>query len=570
MRDEPETAHAIVSAYLDKSLTAKILDDHLTDEDALNRECVRLHNDGKIDLLTIAEEVAFQELEGPPFFVVQQFLCEAIPDLSAAVTVMMNFVQNLVRKGGRDGAAGFPNLAFQKWCERDVARAQKVIEAASMGEALGADFLAFALTAGNSADVARNLITQYTDRRRLSAITALGRMKFSAHASLELLSFLLELLSGPPDDDLSAHVLKAATDIAAKANLVASNEMLKILQSVADSPGPATQYFGACMLFNCARDLTAEQVALLTSAMESVDPSHKGTLDELDLALMKLLATEHQDKSSDLVSSILLSANGTLTISAFDSFGRSLANNNASAFSRTIVKWLLSGQHRLCDALSQLMRYRSKSQQPLVISSEDLDLSDRELVFLCRKAIGYFFVQPIVAASVLLSVLRAHTDRMADAISGLLFDPLLINYGVALQKYLSSIEHDDPVFPCIRNVLERNEAYLKALHSKVEVKELHPSSHQRRMERIRLTDEMHMAHKKAQGKSVLLNLVKRMVLLHGKQAVTYVREPEGGHRWVEIEMKELSVQFEMPRIETVDTVGLEFLITMFRLEKLKS
>ncbi len=142
----------------------------------LNRS-IALHNGGRIDLLGLIDTPQFAAIGGHAFFVLQHFFCEAIPQLEAQSDHLMRAVKALVEKGGNDGAANMPNGAFRAWCAKDPARARLVVEQADNGNTLAICHLAFALEALGDVALACATVAKYSDERRRSGMTALGRIK---------------------------------------------------------------------------------------------------------------------------------------------------------------------------------------------------------------------------------------------------------------------------------------------------------------------------------------------------------------------------------------------------------
>jgi hypothetical protein len=132
------------------------------------------------------------------------------------------------------------------------------------------------------------------------------------------------------------------------------------------------------------------------------------------------------------------------------------------------------------------------------------------------------------------------------------------------------MDDSDPAFSRIRDVLRQTDQYINELKSVGSIKELHPSERQRRVQHIRSVDEMRKIHQSAMKQSVFANLVKRSVILYGRRSITYVAGPGGHRRAVERELKPHSVSFEMPRMQVIDPVGLDFVLRVFRVEKRKS
>ena len=60
------------------------------------------------------------------------------------------------------------------------------------------------------------------------------------------------------------------------------------------------------------------------------------------------------------------------------------------------------------------------------------------MIFIAHKAIGYFFMKPVTAASVVISLMRvAPNDEVLDELGKLLLNPLLMNYPGSVRQYLA-------------------------------------------------------------------------------------------------------------------------------------
>jgi hypothetical protein len=218
--------------------------------------------------------------------------------------------------------------------------------------------------------------------------------------------------------------------------------------------------------------------------------------------------------------------------------------------------------------LNVLLRQTDRGETPLDLSAAVATFDSPEQIFVCRKAIGYFFLRPRVAGSVLVSVLRVCDDQTADIVRALLSDPLLVNYGRTIVDYLRNIEVADPAYQHIQLALKSAEQYLEELGSAGLIKELHPSERERQLEHLCFADQTREAHKQAMEQSVLLSLVHRSVILYGKRSLTYFGTSNGERRPVEMELTPHSVSMELPRMDVFDPVGLDYLLRVFRVESL--
>ena len=541
------------------------------DFDSIVETCVGLHEAGEIDLLALTKSPKLEAIEGHRFFIGQRFFCKAIPNLSASTDEMMQCVQTLVQKGGSDLASNYPNAAFREWCEADLSRAQDVIDAAKKDDPLAIDFLTFALTAGNLVEEAKDFVEKYIDNRRHCGVTALGRMNYATPTEARgALSTLLSALGNEADDRLFANVLMSALDIVENTDQITCDEAIGIIKRVCVAPGSHTHFCCARALWQHVQSLSEDAVALLLQALNSLDPSNKGTIRELDNGLQKLLNTTFEDRAIEFLAKLLSSPEKNLNLSEFQSFGRGLIEGPKERFHTVFISWMLLGEPVLCDGINDLLRHADRGERAIDLPLEDFNLSPRKQIFLCRKTIGYLFLQPVVAASVLVSVLRICDDNVAETVRNLLFDPLLVNYSGSVRDYLSGIDSQDAAHPHIQAALKQSEVYLDDLKSAGNIKELHPSEHERQIEYLRFHDQMQQAYKEAEKKSVLLSLVSRSVILYGHKTLTYVQGPGNEHRPVEMELQPHSTTAEIPRMDIIDPIGLDYMLRVFRIERLKS
>src|SRR5262249_10879796 len=124
--------------------------------------------------------------------------------------------------------------------------------------------------------------------RRLTAVTALGRMvhtEAQAQTTLHLLQDLL-IQTGPDPDLLRASLCLATVALANAHEPLITGELIAFLDKVVEAPGEATQYRAAHALWvNEAAHKHSELTRVLLKPLAQLKPAHKGTLRELDLAL---------------------------------------------------------------------------------------------------------------------------------------------------------------------------------------------------------------------------------------------------------------------------------------------
>lgn len=560
------SAEAIVQLYRDGELAVELARYHETpadSEEPFIQRCIDLHNCGDIDLIAVTSQPAFAKVTGMEFFAAQHLYCEAIPKLRTDIEPLMQCCRILVDRGGSDGAATFPYEAFRSWCRNNPDGAAAVIRDARADNSLAKQFVAFALQACEDANSAIDFIQSYKDERRLAGMAALSAMSFSddieaGHAIAAVEPFV----DSSSDDHLRFSALVAAFDLLKGRN--DTEAQTRLIEAASVRPGPETLCGIARVLLLYGPTLNSEALKVALSALESLDTAHGGTVRIVDLALQRLLESSGGSLAVDLLTAIL--RDDKLTIENFPSTAHGLRSKDSKRLYEIIVRWFLSGSLALCNNAGELIGLR---QAPFDTDATALRLTSSQLVFLCRKAIGWLFLKPVVCCSIIVSVLRIRDKEVHDQVVELLFDPILLSYGGDARSYLRGISPADPAFNAVQEALNRDEAHYSALMAIGIIKELHPGDYQRTVVQRRTRDQMRKAVKSAQDQSVLLSLVHRSTILYGKRALTYVQDPDGGVRAVAIDPKPISTKFELPRREIVDPVGLDYQLRMFRAERLK-
>jgi hypothetical protein len=534
--------------------------------------CVELHNSGRIDLVALVGQGAHERLSRHNFFPVMHFYCKAIPRLEGVpVERMMMCVARLVQTGGSDLAANLPNNALLKWCGAHPSRADQIIERAQRGDQLAIDHLTFALQAKGDLQLARDMVTGYADQRRIAGLTALSRMAHREAADRALtVTTVAPLVEGDADDAARAHVLSTVVQVHESGGVQLPPEALAIVERALASVGDLTLHGAAHALLHTKACLETELVELLLATLLGVNPKNKGTIDLIDGALHDLPRKGFGEQAIRFVTQLLSRTDAALQLEQLGDFTAGLTKGDPTTFSGVVVKWLLSGNRQLCEGVAELARKRHVEDAPLSIAFGTFGLSDTQTYFVCRKAIGYLFLQPVIAGSVLVSALRTANGDLCSMIKELLFDPLLINYGGLLRDYLASLDGLDAARAHVDEVLARADAYISGLSGAGTIKELHPSEHRRQLERIRMMDFNREVNKKAQRQSIFWDIVHRSVLLHGHHSVTLVEGADGETRPVEMTLQSIEHSMEWPRMETVDPVGLDMMLRVFRAEQFAS
>jgi hypothetical protein len=315
--------------------------------------------------------------------------------------------------------------------------------------------------------------------------------------------------------------------------------------------------------------LPAPLVDTLLNALLSLNPEHAATIQSLDFGLMKLVEEGDPIRPREFLERLLARDEEGLTLERFGSLRHKLFEAERQVLEDWVVAWLRGSNLTLCDEMNKELFGASTDKLVFAIDFTRFALAEVEFAYLARKAIAFFFLKPVIMASFLTSLLRYSPTGPAADIEELLFDPILINYTGVARTHVEAVAADasDPAAPAAQRALDRLNTYLDGLLSVGRVAELRPSERECQLEWQRQSDMLARAYDAAQKNSILVQLMHRSVLLYGNRLVSYVQDPDGVPRRVEANLGSFGASFEMPRMEIVDPVGLQFMLLTFRGER---
>lgn len=529
--------------------------------------CIELHNDGIIDVLSLANEDRLAVIETSSFFGAAHAICRLIPHLTSDATVLMQSVDRLIARAGNDLAANWPNGELLEWFVRHPEEAQTVVTSARQGEPLAIRHVTFALQALNVTDQARSMAKDFVDERRLAAITSLSRIeevdKDGYQMSLALFSKLLE---HSPDDALQAHILGAASWMFEKCDDAMRAAAADVIRRAATGGEKMTRWSAARSLLHYGALVESEAFNPLIDLLSKTTAEELGTVQIIDGASKALFLAGKAEQTVKLVSILIDNSEGKLTLAKFSSFVSSLSTSGAE-LGRATLAWLLSGSDALCSGLLWHFQRSNELAGPVITVPPDaLPKTDRDREFVARKAVGWLILKPVTAASILVSLLRVCGGRAADEIAGLLASMLLANYG-SVQTYLVTLRDDPTVGARIAGMLAANKRYLDELQSVPDMPELRPSESHLRAQHERHALRARETSKATRKQSVFMSMIKQSRILHGAGTLSTVYGLGGEKRYVNTPFRKIGYSVELPRLESIDPIGFDMALLAFRLER---
>jgi len=509
-------------------------------------------------------EEALAELKGPRFFFVQHILCDLIPLLNVDQGALLVFITRLLDAGGNDLAAGAPSTAFGEWTKKNPVRAFKVYEATRAGDNLALRQLFTVLVM--NADIEEGLIFAQAHEReaKLAALSALGAMELGERYD-EVLNILLQEASSN-DEDIALRSLEAGYRAAAQRKTLAPVDFDEQLERVVQTRSPFSIHLAVDLLWRHQVGLTENAMSLCLDAAADVDPDSAGTISHLDHAAYQLVGAGYVEKVVRLLRELFDRSKGRITLDAFRSTYHALQNAGSEILGSAVVYWLLNGSKHTHQCVASEVCGVGNDDPPFSIATSSLPLDPSDQLYLCRKAIGWFFIDPLAAVAIPLAVLRDGSADIKNDVLDLIYHPLLVSYGGKLRDYLERYTED---IPDLAEVLTRKAALQDAMEGIERLVELHPSEMQRESAHVQWHEQMELSMEQGRRNSIIESLVAKQYILYGRSSLTSVHTGEGTPYLTETTMHSFSVSSELPILDIVDPVGLDHMLLHFRLEQRK-
>lgn len=532
---------------------------------------VHLSAAGEIDLPTAIIEDGLRPVSERDLFAGLAIFCDLLPLIDTDLVAAMRATSLLVDRAGTDLASNLPYVAFQKHLARDTAgaKAERVLSQVRTGSTLAQEFTSFALIdiatrdAARGMTEARELIGSDAETVRIAVCSALGRMpKLDGIQAATALALLVEV--GRHDT-----VAARGNALVAGAALVAAHPSLadtavELVDGVLEHRDDHTLQYVAAALRQYGEHLAPELIGSMLDALVSVKPENGRTLGLIDGVLVKLWRRGRTELVIGFLEGVAADPKGA-ALRSFKSTVHEIVSSGGAGLDWTAARWLLGGNAALCSVLDKAISSPAQRKTTFEPDFVWLKLTDEDLTVIARRAVGWFFLHPVLAAGPVVSALRiAREPAAVEELVELLFDPLLMNFSGALHDYLRKISSDpfDAASTGAAEAIARQDRYLEGLRSVDPIAELRPTERQRAAERQRQDDAMQESYRSAQQHSIFGAIATKKQLLHGQSHVYYFPGRDSARS--ESKLGVLEHIIECPRVNIVDPVGLELQLLMLR------
>lgn len=547
--------------------------------DELVHELAALHNEGLVDVVAAFEGLKSNAPGGPDFFLTRHVFEKVLPHLSAPVAPVMRCVLGLCREAGQDMAAGTIFNGYIGFCTRDVTRPREALKLIEADPDALADMLAATVAAGSQldnlyylAELVR-LIRHPSLEVRRCAVFAVARIHWPKGAIVPdtAITALEETVATETDGRILGSATKSAFTLFEQDKTL-EERVVALISAVLVKGDEYTLHAASELLWLSTKKLPPALLHLLLTHLKLVKPENIGTINNIDYGIAHLLKHDDPEQGLRFLEDLLVTHNGRLKFETLDSAIGEIRGSSA-LISKVLTRWFLRGEPVLCEAVHEIVGTHYGDDLCVEIDTSELKPADHvHVIFIAHKAIGYFFMKPVTAASVVISLMRhAPDDETLDVLGELLFDPLLLNYPGGMRDYVDEqAGHESgKIKETIGKALASIEHYLEALRAVPILPALHVGQSQRESYRRHMSESMVESMKAAEKESIFSNLFARSTLLYGNKSINYFYAGDGEPRRMEMPLTSHGVSMEFPRMDAIDPYGLDYMLRVFRQERFR-
>lgn len=378
----------------------------------------------------------------------------------------------------------------------------------------------------------------------------------------------LEASATETDDEVLASVVQSALTLA-KHDPLNEDRIVGLVQTAMNKGGASTRFAASRLFAHDTDAITERLLQVILPHLRSVKADHGQTIRNIDWGLSHLLKNGRQAIALQFLEEFLPARRNEISFNPFNSTALKIRTDKV-LLNKTVTRWLLSGEPTLGEAARVLVTtHKAADVQPEFDITEMGPLTFEQVRYAARKAIGYLFFEPVLAAGMIVQLMsKTSEEKTLDELGELLFDPLLLNYsGKAadfIEEQLKTAQ--EPSLTYLKKSMTALKEYIEGLRSVGNLPDLHPGEAQRTTHWRQFSRQMSESMAKAEAQSPLLSMISKTTLLYGRSSIDYIEGPNGPHR-METPLKSHSMAVEMSRQSHLDPFTLDFTLRTFRSER---
>lgn len=560
------TEEILLSANADGTLLSAISKTPYDERDAVAKTLSSLHNSGSIDFLKACRSSQLGALSDQYLYGFQSIFGSIMPKINCSphdAIIIAGIVSDRVKNNDLSG-----NVidALRGWFQHTPQRADLGLELIQNDITAYSGAVKPVLLAGarhdvrKYASVALHLARQPALKCRPDVVTALGAMDLAQHEDLHVdaVKCLDEMIEVSVSEHDEATAIRAALRLLKSLKKKGVSLIEPLLLKVCDNPNPSTLHEIVSGVISDKCLYTEKMVDATFLAIGSAAQYHAHTIDLIDALLYEWDVEGDRGRVLALIVNMIDRDDDAISLRRLDAFSHKIRNVTGGVLSWYVVSMLLTGKPHVCHAANELLPPNDAAED-LDLDLSVLSLDGREILFLCRKIIGYCISSRSGSAALLLSCMRATPDDFSMEIERTVFDYFLINYPVAIDWFEEHVSTDDPARPMVTRMSNDLQAYLEGIRDCGICKAFRPSERHRRLQDYRQMDMWRRIQRDAYEHSIASFIAHKSTVLYGTGSITYlyIGDKSVPKRQVS-SFASHKQEMEIPRLEVLDPVGIDY------------
>lgn len=541
-----------------------------TEERSLALALAELHNTGVIDILKMVKGID-KKSYGSNFFTILQTFEEALPLIDARIEDVLHCLVQLVQQVGRGATIGTIYKAYERYCSVKASRSRDSVEFILAQSDLNAyaPFLSSSLLAYDADSVitaiqmTERLISNRNAMIRNQGYFTLGQLDIDETKANLIWEQIRNNGVSESDNDCCASILMSALQFGKRFPSYWPQIEEFLIAFVKRESTEVLQIISSIVAFQ-SEILPDSILYIMLKKLTNVSCDHKGIISNIDYILVMLAEKSKYLLAVELLESTLIAG---VTFKSLDYFSNELINKHQELLNHIITKWLLGGEKQFCHGILDLLHDATGEEIEL---KAELDLLDNDIkqVFISRKAIGWLFTRPVETAKFILSIADVASENTIEKLEGILYFPLLLSYPGELKRFFQSCIDSGIQEHLCERLLAKYKLHQTGIEKVSELNELKAPSENLSIYWKNVDRSMQKAIEEASEFSLFRMFSKPKILLYGNSSIYYIHQGDGESIRQEMQMQTFSHSTEMPRLDALDPVLLDYFLITCRSERM--
>ena len=531
-----------------------------------------LHNRGDIDFLAAFEPSSLADVPAPSIRSLQRNFCAALPLIDCPAEAAATACRNMFELMAGGGAAGFVYDSLSEWFRRKPVRAEEGLALIDRDPTTHGRLVRPVLLAGATHDADRYVQDAFrlsNDPRspvRLDALWSLGRVVPADNEPLitRTLKRLNEVIDAPDSDQDTAIVVEVALDLHSRTDGRIVDAVESLFEKVSGCRTPSSRDALANGLLYHRCHYSEAMIDATLAALQHTTKDEIHTARTIDSILYVWDLEGDRQRVFSFLFELLNQGEDALDLETLSDFRHELRDRPGHVLGWYVVSLLLTDKHALWTAAEDLLPY-NETREGLDIDLGPFSLSSPWVLYLARKILGYGILHMESAAALLLSCLRVIPEPDRSELEELVYRHFLMNYWNGIDCFEAAVSDDDRAKRSVDRLSFQLREYVTELERHGVCPAFEPSERERQLQGYRQADYWRAVHKEADQRSLLAALVHKAPVLYGTSAIFYVHtDPATEPARQEVSMGAIGHAFAFPWLQTIDPVGLQYILQMFR------